>query len=156
MSLEIIAYLVANYSYIYPDLTKASEHLNSYLYQNLPLLLHARELIDRKSGTRISLPFKNQTIGNCAKASQLVALKTGIFFRLLERGYDEKSAAKKAKKIGKLVSFSLREKSIEDSRLVFDRSKKRGLLNRKDEQEALNLIEQAEKKLAWLRLFDAL
>ncbi|MBM3193780.1 MAG: DUF4116 domain-containing protein [Chlamydiae bacterium] len=156
MSLEIIAYLVANYSYIYPDLTKACEHLNSYLYQNLPLLLHARELIDRKSGTRISLPFKNQTIGNCAKASQLVALKTGIFLRFLERGYDEKSAARHAKQLGKVVSFSLREKSIEDSLLALETSKKRALLSEKDEQEAFYLIEYAKKKLLFSRLFDML
>lgn len=154
MSIEILVYLLSNFSYAYHDTTDAHEHLDTYLYQNLPLLLHAREVTSRRSGAFLS--FKNQTIDNCAKASQLVALKTGIFLRFLERGYDEKSAARHAKQLGKVVSFSLREKSIEDSLLALETSKKRALLSEKDEQEAFYLIEYAKKKLLFSRLFDML
>jgi hypothetical protein len=156
MSLEILSYLIANYSHIYPDLSSALEHQNTYLYQNLPLILEGIDINPKTPSPSFPLQFKDQKMENCAKASHLTGLKVGIYLKLLENGKPKKRAAILAKQIGKKISFALREKIINNALIALTKAIERGSITEKDQNQAVKLIEKAKAKLERSKLIDSL
>jgi len=119
---DIIRYLTLSYFKPVSEST-ALEHQHLYLYTVLPKILNG---VQKKSSfTRAYGPVtatfyekpsdfavKNQSIGNCWKASPFTAFKVFIFLKRQEEGFPEEEAARLAKFAGNELSVLLTEQMI--------------------------------------------
>lgn len=105
----------------------------------LPKILEATKVEE----TGFKVPFKDQTIGNCSKASPMIAIKMGIYLKELEKGKSPREAAWIAKEAGDELSFQLRQRSIHQARSLLDNPH----ISKKEKDILQSSIVKAEQKL---------
>lgn len=137
---HLIHFLIFNRYMKMPSIHLAEVHQHLYLYTILPKILQGEKV---EYGSTPPLRFKDQTVGNCIKASPLTAFKMGIYLKKIEEGKSPKEAAWIAKEMGNTLSLHLRTKMIQRAERLLTSS----LITGEERKEVRVLIAKAQDKM---------
>ena len=148
---DVIRYLFLNFFTKISEST-ALEHQHLYLYTILPKILNGVKKKSSFTTTHggLTVTFhekpsdfavKDQSIGNCWKASPFTAFKLFIFLKRQEEGFPEKEAARLAKFAGNELSILMRAEMISRVEGIFPE------LTTEEQVQVSPLLAEATSKL---------
>jgi hypothetical protein len=138
---DVLKYLLFNNFFIQNSTTTLGEqHQHLYLYTILPKILGGTLTSRAVLANPLSDYIKDQKRGNCSKASPLTAFKWYVFKYYSDQGLEEKAAISKAKELGSVLSYHMREKAIKEAEAVLEE------VPESEKGNVISIIEKAKIK----------